>query len=72
MKISPALLLLLLVIFVFSPSIQEWVMQGGSAWYRPYLLWLIIIIFVWRSARLHEQKLTAKNDLDKGGKTDEL
>ncbi len=46
MRISPALLLLMLVILVFSPSIQDWATQSGTAWYRPYLLWLAVIVFV--------------------------
>lgn len=47
MRISPALLLLLIVIIVFAPSIQDWAIQGGTAWYRPYVLWLVIIVFLW-------------------------
>lgn len=47
MRISPALLLLLMVVLVFAPSIQDWAVQGGTAWYRPYQLWLVMIIFVW-------------------------
>ena len=51
MRISPTLLLLLLLITVFSPSIQTWVISGGSAWYRPYIIWLLIIMFAARSVR---------------------
>lgn len=47
MRISPALLLMLLVLLVFAPSIQDWAIHGGTAWYRPYQLWLVVIIFVW-------------------------
>ena len=62
MHISPTLLLLMLVIFVFSPSIQEWVTQGGTAWYRPYQLWLIAIVFVWWSVRRYERRQNAINE----------
>ncbi|ARN73495.1 hypothetical protein [Oceanicoccus sagamiensis] len=65
MHISPSLLLLLLVIFVFSPSIQEWVTQGGTAWYRPYQLWLITIIFVWWSIRRYERRQNAISEKEK-------
>ncbi|MDG1773919.1 MAG: hypothetical protein P8H32_10870 [Oceanicoccus sp.] len=65
MHISPSLLLLLLVIFVFSPSIQEWVTQGGTAWYRPYQLWLITIVFVWWSIRRYERRQNAINEKEK-------
>lgn len=65
MHISPGLLLLLLVIFVFSPSIQEWVTQGGTAWYRPYQLWLMTIVIVWWSVRRHERRQDAINEKEK-------
>ncbi len=62
MNISPSLLLLLLVLFVFSPSIQEWVTQGGTTWYRPYQLWLGTILFVWWSVRRSERKHADDNN----------
>ena len=62
MNISPALLLLMLVIFVFSPSIQEWVTQGGTAWYRPYQAWLVVIVFIyWTQRRYNERKQEEKD-----------
>lgn len=70
MHISPTLLLLVLVIIVFSPSIQEWVTQGGSQWYRPYVLWLLTIIFVWWSVARHQKKQT--NNSNRGEQADEL
>lgn len=51
MYINPTLLLLLALIFVFAPTIQEWVLSAGSAWYRPYLIWLGLILFTWWSQR---------------------
>lgn len=57
MRISPALLLLILFLFVFSPSIHEWITETNSAWYRPYLAWLVVIVFVYwgqRSLSKHE------------------
>lgn len=51
MRISPTLLLLLLLIFIFSPSIHAWVTYGGSEWYRPYLMWLAVIAFTAWSVR---------------------
>ena len=51
MRISPALLLLMLMILVFSPSIEEWATRGGANWYRPYALWLILNLFVWWAVR---------------------
>lgn len=51
MFINPTLLLLLALSFVFAPSLQEWVLTGGSAWYRPYLVWLGIVLFIVWSQR---------------------
>ena len=67
MHISPPLLLLMLVIFVFFPSIQEWNTQGGIEWYRPYQLWFGIIIAIWWVTRRYQQAQTtsqAKKDQD--------
>ena len=65
MHISPGLLLLLLVFFVFAPLIQEWVTQGGAVWYRPYQLWLITIIIIWWNMRRHERRQNAINEKEK-------
>ena len=51
MRISSSLLLLLLLIFVFAPSIQEWIIQGGTAWYRPFIVWSAVILFIFISQR---------------------
>lgn len=57
MRISPSLLMFMLVMFVFTPSIQEWMLQGGAHWYRPYLLWLAAIIFVWWWLHRSQQRI---------------
>jgi hypothetical protein len=64
MHISPTLLLLMLLLFVFTPSIQEWVTQGGTSWYRPYQLWLSAIIFIWWSIRRSEKRSNARQSRD--------
>ena len=51
MYINPTLLLLLALTFVFAPAIQEWVLSGGTAWYRPYLIWIGVIAFIYWSQR---------------------
>lgn len=51
MFINPTLLLLLALTFVFAPAIQEWVLTGGAAWYRPYLIWIGAIVFIYWSQR---------------------
>ncbi len=70
MYISPTLLLLMLVIFVFTPSIQEWVTHGGTSWYRPYQLWLAVIAFVWWGVRRNEKRQAANTEKEK--RTNEL
>ena len=44
MYIYRLVLLLVVGIYLFSPAIMDWWIQPGSAWYRPYLLWLILIV----------------------------
>lgn len=38
-------LLLLFIIggYLLSPALIEWWSDGGTAWYRPYLIWLALI-----------------------------
>ena len=43
MYIHRAILSLLLVLYVFTPSIQAWVLESGAAWYRPYIAWAVVI-----------------------------
>ena len=51
MYINHTLLLLLAFAIVFLPSAQEWVTSGGTAWYRPYLIWAVIIALAWWNQR---------------------
>ncbi|WP_185233105.1 hypothetical protein [Teredinibacter franksiae] len=44
MKRQRPLLLLLLVVYIFSPTLFDWVMNPGGGWYRPYLIWLLVIV----------------------------
>ena len=38
------LLLLMLIIYIFSPTLFSWVIAPNGVWYRPYLLWILVII----------------------------
>ncbi|MFT5692634.1 MAG: hypothetical protein ACI92E_001970 [Oceanicoccus sp.] len=51
MQIRPSLLLFMLVVYVFAPSIYEWATHGGAVWYRPYELWLLSILVVYWGQR---------------------
>lgn len=56
MRISPALLLILLLVVIFAPTLQDWATQGGTQWYRPYILWLVMIGFVAWTVRQSQQR----------------
>ena len=47
MYVHRALLLVFLLLYVFTPSIQAWITADGVSWYRPFLVWAGIIVFVW-------------------------
>ena len=51
MYLNPTLLLLFGLIVVFAPSLQEWVLNGNDAWYRPYIVWSALIAFIYWSQR---------------------
>lgn len=44
MYIYRLVLLLVIGIYLFSPAIMDWWIEPMGAWYRPYVLWLILII----------------------------
>lgn len=44
MRRQSPLLLLLLILFVFSPSLFNWVVSTDGAWYRPYIIWFGIVV----------------------------
>ena len=43
MYIYRLVLILVVGIYLFSPAIMEWWTLADRAWYRPYLLWLLLI-----------------------------
>lgn len=48
--------LLILAIYLFSPVIMEWWIGPQSAWYRPYLVWAIVIaIAIWLERKTRVQ-----------------
>lgn len=53
MYIYRLVLLLVVGIYLFSPAIMDWWIDPNGAWYRPYLLWLILIVvtFILQSQR---------------------
>lgn len=53
MYIYRLVLLLVVGIYLFSPAIMDWWIDPNGVWYRPYLLWLILIVvtFILQSQR---------------------
>lgn len=55
MYLHPALLLLLLLMYAFTPAMQDWVLADGTAWYRPWLAWLLVIaVIAWMNRRRND------------------
>lgn len=42
MKTRP-LILLLLILYIFSPTLFNWMINPNGAWYRPYIIWMLVI-----------------------------
>ena len=38
------LLPLLLIIYIFSPTLFSWIFVPAAIWYKPYLIWLLLIV----------------------------
>ena len=51
MYINRVTLLVMGLIAVFLPSIENWVFHTPTAWYRPYQFWLVIIAVAWWNQR---------------------
>lgn len=41
---------LLLVLYIFAPTLFNWIIIPTTTWYKPYLLWLLVIvsIYIWQ------------------------
>jgi uncharacterized membrane protein len=51
MYINRALLLVVGVVLIFFPAIEDWLFSSHTAWYRPYQLWLLIILAAYWNQR---------------------
>jgi uncharacterized membrane protein len=51
MYINRALLLVVGIVLIFFPTIEGWIINSGTAWYRPYLLWLLVIVAAYWNQR---------------------
>lgn len=41
------LLLLVLVAYIFSPTLFAWVINPAGAWYKPYIIWAVVIVIAY-------------------------
>lgn len=38
------LILLVLVAYIFSPTLYAWVIDPAGAWYKPYIIWAMVVV----------------------------
>lgn len=51
------IILLLFAAYIFVPMLTEWVYYDGTRWYRPYIIWAIVIAIAYgiqRRSRSHD------------------
>lgn len=53
--IDKVILLLLLALFLLVSPFMAWWANPAAPWYRPYLIWLLIIALTWWLARRNRQ-----------------
>jgi len=42
-----SIILLLVLAYVFSPTLLSWILNPYGSWYRPYLIWAIVIVLAY-------------------------
>lgn len=51
-------ILLLLIAYIFSPTLFNWIINPEGAWYRPYIVWMVVIVIAFimqiRRKNFHE------------------
>ena len=47
------LLLLALVMYIFSPTLYSWISNPQGVWYKPFIIWALVIViaFVWQKSK---------------------
>lgn len=41
------LILLLLTAFIFAPMLFEWSTDAQNTWYKPFIIWLLVIVLAY-------------------------
>jgi len=44
MYLNRILLLMLVLFSVAAPIMSDWIEHGGTQWFRPHVLWLVVIL----------------------------
>lgn len=52
------LILIALLAYIFLPTIFDWVTTAERAWYRPFIVWLVVVVVAFLLQSRH-----ADNDL---------
>lgn len=51
-------ILLLLIAYIFSPTLFSWIIDPEGAWFRPYIAWVAVIVIAYivqaRKKRSHD------------------
>lgn len=58
MQNNRSIVLVVLIAYIFSPTILSWIINTDGAWYRPYIVWLVMIVVAYIY-----QKRTPRDDL---------
>jgi hypothetical protein len=53
------IILLLLITYLFSPSLFTWLFNAGGVWYRPYIVWMAVVLvtFLFQALRKKPRNL---------------
>jgi len=51
MYINRALLLVVGIVLIFFPAIESWMISSETTWYRPYQLWLLVVVATYWNQR---------------------
>lgn len=50
-------MILLLIAYIFSPTLVAWMTNPEGAWYRPYIIWVMVIVaaFAYQQRNRHDE-----------------
>ena len=62
MKSAPPLILFALLAYTFLPMLLQWLSSPDGAWYRPFLLWLalIVVTYIVQRRSIKEKESTVR------------